>query len=146
MPALTTPYESLERPGIVVSYKISNVKIWKGALLGVNASGLVVPLGHGTASLKFVGVAAESLDNSGGTAGTRSVNVTKAGTFVFSPFGSFDPVQTTLGSEVYSGTDHQVQTGTTGLTSAYKVGTITSIETTSLGANGVRVRIDNHTL
>ena len=93
MAALTVPYESFEKPGLVVNYKISNVKIFKGGLIGINASGYAIPLAHGTASLKFVGVANESIDNSAGAAGDKSLNATKSGSFVFRPrVGSFPPL------------------------------------------------------
>ena len=89
MAALTTAYEAFEKPGLVISYKASNVKILKGALVGVNASGFLVPMAHGTASLKFVGVANETVDNSGGSAGDKSVNVTKSGSFVMKAASGF---------------------------------------------------------
>lgn len=145
MAALSKPFESLERPGIVVSTKISNVQVWKGALLGVNASGFAVPMAHGTANLKFIGVACESVNNSTGSAGAKSVNVTKAGSFVLTPNSGYSPGQADIGAEVYAVNDNQVQVSTTGLTSAYKIGTIAALETTSLGSNGVRVRIDRYT-
>ena len=146
MSALTTPYEAYERPGIVVSYRMSNVAIYKGALVGVNASGYLVPMAHGTANLKFVGIANESVDNSAGSAGAKSMNVTKAGSFVFAPQSGFSPAITDLGKELFAVTDNNLQSSTTGLTSQYKVGTMVALETTSLGVGGVRIRIDNYTL
>lgn len=146
MAALTQPYEAYERPGLVVSYKLSNVKIYKGALVGVNASGYVVPMAHGTASLKFVGAANDTVDNSAGSAGDRSVNVTKSGSLVYRPASGYTPAIADLGKEVYVSTDNEVQTSTVGLTNLYKVGTIVALETASGGAQGVRVRIDNYSL
>lgn len=146
MSALTKAYESFERPGIVVAYRVSNVNIWKGALVGVNASGFLVPMAHGTANLKFVGVASESVSNSTGTAGDKSVNVTKSGTFTYAPQSGFNPAITDLGKEAFAVSDNDLQVATTGLTSQYKVGTIVALEQNSTGVNGVRVRIDNYTL
>jgi hypothetical protein len=146
MPALTQPYEAFEKPGLVVSYKISNVKILKGSLVAVNASGYLVPIAHGTANLKFVGVANETVDNSAGSAGDKSLNVTKTGSFVMKAASGFTPALADLGKEVYANTDWEVQVSTSGLTNPYKVGTIVSTETTSTGAAGVRVRIDNHSV
>lgn len=145
MSALTKPFETFERPGLVVSYRVSNVNIWKGALVGVNASGFLVPMAHGTAGLKFVGVANESVSNSTGTAGAKSVNVTKSGSIVLGVAG-FTPAQADIGKEVYANTDNEVQVAVTGLTNQYKVGTIVSAELTSTGTSGVRVRIDNYSL
>lgn len=146
MAALTVPYESFEKPGLVVNYKISNVKIFKGGLIGINASGYAIPLVHGTASLKFVGVANESIDNSAGAAGDKSLNATKSGSFVFKAASGFVPAIADIGKEVYANSDWEVQIATAGLTNQYKVGTIVAIENTSTGATGVRVRVDNYTV
>jgi hypothetical protein len=144
--ALTKAFETYERPGLVVAYKQSNVRVHKGAAVGVNASGFALPLSHTVASLKFVGVANESVDNSGGAAGDKAVNLTKSGSFVFKAASGFAPALADLGKEVYAVTDWEVQTSTVGLTNLYKVGTIVSVETTSTGQPGVRVRIDNHSV
>lgn len=146
MAALTQAYENFERPGLVVAYKISSVKLYKGALVGVAASGYLVAMAHGTANLKFVGVAGETVDNSGGSAGDKALNVAKSGSMVFKAASGFTPAIADLGKEVYAVTDWEVQVSTSGLTNQYKVGTIVALETTSTGAAGVRVRIDNHSL
>lgn len=145
MAALSQPYETFEKPGLVVSYKLSNIKAYKGALCAIDSNGYLVVLDHVTANLKFAGVANETADNSGGSAGDKSLNLTKTGSFVFKAATGFSPSQADLGKEVYANTDWEVQTSTGGLTNTYKVGTIVGIETTSTGASGVRVRIDNYT-
>jgi hypothetical protein len=142
--ALTKPFETYERPGLVVAYKMSNVKIYKGSLVAVNAAGFAVPVSHASANLKPVGVANETADNSGGAAGAKTLNVTKAGAFVFKAASGFTPAQADLGKEVYALTDWEVQVATGGLTNQYKVGTIVALESASTGQSGVRVRIDNH--
>lgn len=146
MPALTQAYENFEKPGLVVSYKITNAKIFKGALVGVNANGHLCAMSHAAAGLKFVGVANETVDNSAGAAGEKSLNVTKCGSFVFKAASGYTPAQADLGKEVYANTDWEVQVAATGLTNLYKVGTIVGVETTATGAPGVRVRVDNHTV
>lgn len=146
MAALTSPFETFERPGIVVSYRMSNVKLYKGSMVGINASGYLVAMAHGTANLKFVGVANETVDNSGGSAGDKAMNVTKSGTFALKAVSGFTPAITDLGKEVYANTDWEVQAATAGLTNQYKVGTIVALETTSTGVAGVRVRIDNYSV
>jgi len=128
--ALTQSYETFEKPGLVVSYKQSNVRIYKGALIAVNASGYAIPIAHGTASLKFVGVANETIDNSAGSAGDKSINLTKSGSFVFKAASGFAPAVADIGKEVYANTDWEVQIATGGLTNQYKVGTIVAIENT----------------
>ncbi|MFQ3588018.1 MAG: hypothetical protein SNJ74_04675 [Fimbriimonadaceae bacterium] len=146
MAALTQSYETYEKPGLVVGYRVSNTKVFKGALVGLNGSGFVVPMAHSVSGLRFVGVANESVDNSAGAAGDRVVNVTKCGSFVMKSAAGFSPAPGDIGKEVYANTDWEVQTSTAGLTFPVKVGTIVGLETTSTGATGVRVRIDNHTV
>jgi len=146
LPALNQPFETFEKPGLVVNYKTTNAKIYKGSLVGVNAGGYLCSMSHGTAGLKFVGVANETVDNASGPAGDKSLNVTKCGSFVFKAASGYTPALTDLGKEVFATTDWEVQVATAGLTNQYKVGTIVGIENTSTGAPGVRVRVDNHTL
>ncbi len=145
MAALSTPFETYEKPGLVINYKIAAVKVYKGALVGVNTSGYLVPMSHETASLKFVGVANETVDNSAGNAGDKNVNVTKSGSFVFKAAASFSPVQGDVGKELYANSDWEVQISTSGLDNSFKVGRISALETTSTGASGVRLRIDDYT-
>jgi hypothetical protein len=145
MPALTQAFEAFERPGIVVSYKLAAVKVFKGALLGVNSAGFATPMTHATANLRFIGIANETVDNSAGAAGAKSVAVTKTGSFVVKPIG-FTAVIADLGKEVYANTDWEIQIATAGLTNQYKVGTIVALENTSTGTAGVRVRIDNYSV
>lgn len=145
MASLTTAYETFEKPGLVISYKLSAAKVYKGALLGVNTSGFAVAMNHATASLKFTGIANETIDNSAGNAGDKNVNVTKSGTFVFKAASGFTPAQADVGKEVYANTDWEVQITTVGLTNSVKVGRIVALETTSTGGTGVRVRIDDYT-
>jgi len=146
MSNLTQAFETYEKPGLVVAYKQSNVKIFKGSLVGVNASGYAVSLNHATASLKFIGVANETVDNSSGTAGDKSMNSTKSGSCVFKAASGYTPTIADIGKEVYCNTNWEVQVDTTGLTNQYKIGTVLGVETTSIGVAGIRVRIDNYVL
>lgn len=144
--ALNKPFETFERPGLVVSYKLAASKVYKGSNLAVNATGFAVPISHSGTGYKYLGVANETLDNSTGAAGDKSVNVTKSGTFVFKAASGYTPVQADIGKEVYAVTDWEVQVATAGLTNLYKVGTIVGVESTSSGQAGVRVRVGNYTL
>jgi hypothetical protein len=144
--ALSAAFEAFEKPGLVVSYQLSNIKIYKGAMAAINASGYVIPITHATANLKFAGIANETIDNSAGAAGDKRVNLSKSGSYVFKAAAGFTPAITDLGKEVYASSDWEVQVSATGLTNAYKVGTLTAIETTSTGSAGVRVRVDNYSL
>lgn len=144
MPTLTVPYESFEKPGLVINYKLTNAKVFKGGLIALLNTGYAAAISPATASLKFIGVANETIDNSTGSAGDRAVNVTKCGSFVFKAASGYTPTIADIGKEVYAASDWEVQVLSSGLTNAYKVGTIVGIENTSTGATGVRVRIDNY--
>ncbi len=139
MPALTKPFETYEKPGIVVSYlAANNTAIFKGALVGVNTSGRVVPMTPATANLKFIGVANESI-----TAGTdKRLTVTKSGTFVYA---ATSPAADKVGADAFASDDNTLTATSAGLTNAYVVGTIVGVEMSSTGTNGYRIRIDNHT-
>jgi hypothetical protein len=144
MAALSKAYEAFIKPNIIATYKVAaSTTIYKGALVGVNSSGFAIPMAHGTASLKFVGIAEETVAN-GGSNGAASIRVSKAGSGVYADAGT--AVQADVGKEVYANTDNDVQVVTTGLTNQYKVGTLVALETTSGGAVGLRVRIDNYTV
>ncbi len=144
--ALTTPFETYERPGLVVAYRMSNVKIYKGAAVGLNTSGHAIPMTHATANLKFIGIANETVDNSGGSAGGKSISITKSGSFVFKSASGFTPAQTNVGAAAYCSSDWEVVASAGGLTNTYQLGTIVAVEATSTAQAGVRVRIDNYTV
>lgn len=147
MPNLTKPYETFERPGLVVAYKLhAGTHIYKGAAVALNAEGYLVPLGPSTAGLRFVGVAGESVDNTGGASGAKTANVTKSGSFVMKAATGETPAAAQLGSVVYAASDWECQTTAGVLTNPYAVGTAVGLETTSTGVVGYRVRIDNHTV
>jgi hypothetical protein len=107
----------------------------------VDSDGFAIPIAHGTASLKYVGVAEETIENDGAD-GDASVRISKIGSFVFAGTA----VQADIGKEVYAVDDNTVQIGTGGLTNQYKVGTVLGVETTSKGAAGMRIRIQNYTV
>ena len=146
MGQLTASYETYERPGLVVAYKMAATKVWKGGLVGVDATGYLRPMNPANAAMRFMGVANETVDNSAGNAGDKTVNVTKTGSFVMKAAGGYSPAFAELGKEVYAASDWEANSSSTGLTNAYKVGTIVAIETTATGANGIRVRIDNYSV
>lgn len=80
--ALSQPRSTLERGrDLLVAPVAANAVIHQGGLVAVNASGYAVP-GAVAATLKAAGRAEESVDNTGGGAGARSVKV-KRGVFLF---------------------------------------------------------------
>ena len=141
MPSLTKPYETFEKPGIVLAYDLGPTPIHKGGLIGLNAAGKPAPLTP-SAPMRFLGVAVENADIA---KKQRFVTLAKLGSFVFGAVG-FTPAATDLGKLVYAVSDWEVQLGTTGLTNAIPVGTIVGVESTAANGPGVRVRIDLHTV
>ncbi len=140
---LTKPYETYERPGLMMSYKAGSVRIFKGALLGTNSQGLAEPLDPAVSGLRYIGVASDSVDPA--AAPNPKLNVSKSASVVMRPAAGYVPSQADVGLEVYAASDSEVQVASTGLANAYKVGTITALEGTSTGQSGVRIRIDRHT-
>ncbi|MER3414556.1 MAG: hypothetical protein C4341_10105 [Armatimonadota bacterium] len=141
MAALTKAYEAKHRPTLIQQYKVAgSTTIYKGALVGTNSSGYLVPMAHGIANLKFVGIAEETADNSGGSNGDKACNVAKSGSGVYADAGT--ATQADIGNAVNVVSDNEVQIGTLGLTNVYAVGVLVALETTSTGVAGLRVRID----
>lgn len=83
MTAITTAKKSTDRQdGEIVSFKQSNVSIPEGALVSVNAAGYAVNATD-TANDVVVGIADETVDNSAGSAGDKSIKVRRTGVYSF---------------------------------------------------------------
>lgn len=93
---------SHKEPARVVSMKMDNVKIWQGALLMLSATGYVTPL-IPTLDLPFVGIASETVDNSAGADGDKSIDVYQSGLFGMAVTGA---VVTDLMKKVYGETSN----------------------------------------
>ncbi|MCS7272754.1 MAG: hypothetical protein NZ550_01220 [Fimbriimonadales bacterium] len=137
MPALSQPYEAHEREGLIVAYPVkANTRIWKGALVCVDSTGYLVPASDAT-GLRFVGVAFESVDNTGGSNGAKRCRVIKRGSFVYNRIGNFS--QADVGLTVRAISDNEVAKTST---HNVLVGTVVEL----MDGNRVRIRIDNHTV
>ncbi|MBA2718924.1 MAG: hypothetical protein H0U52_06755 [Chloroflexi bacterium] len=73
----------------IVAKLAAATKIYRGALVGKNAAGFVVPASD-TAGLKIIGIADEQVDNTAGAAGDKEIRLT-TGVAKFLNFGA-DPV------------------------------------------------------
>ena len=81
MTALSAAKKSTDRQnGDVLSFKQGAEKIWEGALVSVNAAGYAVNATD-AANDVFVGVAEETVDNSAGSAGDKSIKVRRNGVY-----------------------------------------------------------------
>ncbi|MBW1916404.1 MAG: hypothetical protein JRI57_00065 [Deltaproteobacteria bacterium] len=83
MAALTEDRRLEKYAGDELPYKVAgNTVIYANSLVCLNTSGYVVPAAD-TANYKFLGVAAEYVDNSAGANGAKSVRVWRKGVFEF---------------------------------------------------------------
>jgi hypothetical protein len=136
MAATTTAREAKRQEGRTRSHKCAAVKIPKGVLVCHNTAGYATN-GADTASFLFAGVAYETVDNSAGAAGDKSIRVEKTGDFEFA-FGAGNAAQALVGTAVYI-TDNQTVDLAATTTNDVLVGYISEI----ISATKVRVRIDN---
>lgn len=94
MAATTVSIQTPERAGTTIKVPIAaSTKILAGTIVCRNSSGYAVP-GSDTASLVTLGIAAEEVDNSSGSAGDLSVNVLRGRSFFLQNDGT-NPVTTT---------------------------------------------------
>jgi len=145
MSNIQRPFQTYERPGLVVSYKMAVGTIYEGHLVGLNDKGLAYALTSSSPSnTKFIGVAAENKICDKG--GSVEINVTKAGAFVFQSCNLYDDIgqnpQEIMGHEMTA-----FDSTTVGYTDkpGVKVGTLVKIEQASTGKPGFRIRIERHT-
>lgn len=132
----TAAREDLRQDGVLTQYKLAAVKLYKGTLVSLNTSGYAKK-GADVASEIFVGVAFETVDNSGGAAGDKSIRVWQEGTFEF--LTSETAAITDIGKKVYIVDNQTVAfVGTT--TNDVLVGKITEF----VSASKVRVAITPH--
>lgn len=68
--------------GLVYPFKMGVEEIFEGALVAINAAGYAVNAGD-DANAVVVGIADESVDNSGGSAGDKEIQVRRSGVFTF---------------------------------------------------------------
>jgi hypothetical protein len=103
MAALTKDRATPYRDGIEIDVPLAaNSKIYAGSLVCANTSGYAVPAAD-TAGMKFVGVALEQVDNTGGANGAKKVRVRRQGTF---EFDALSITQAMVGSSMYVMDDH----------------------------------------
>jgi predicted RecA/RadA family phage recombinase len=83
MAALTQDRATPYREGIEIEFPVAAAtKIYAGSLVCANAEGFAVPAAD-TAGLKFLGVALEQVDNTGGANGAKVVRLRRTGVFEF---------------------------------------------------------------
>ena len=98
---------------------LTNIKIFKGALVVYDAAGFAAN-GSDIAGVKFAGIANETVDNTGGASGAKSIEVANG---EYKLTGS-SLEQADAGRLVYIGADNQTVTDGTGATNDIPVGTL----------------------
>jgi hypothetical protein len=96
-----TPY----RDGIEIDFPVAaSTKIFAGSLVCANTSGYAVPAAD-TAGLKFLGMALEQMDNTGGANGAKTVRLRRTGNFLFD---AASITQAMVGTAMYVVDDHTI--------------------------------------
>jgi hypothetical protein len=75
-------YDNARSVGKSVPMRMGAVKIYKGTLVDIDASGYIVQIAD-TDALVFAGVTGETVDNSAGSAGDKEIGVYASGEFEF---------------------------------------------------------------
>jgi len=133
MSNLTAAKEDKRQNGQLVEVALSNVKVYKGSNISLKATGYAAGSGD-TASEKYAGVAYETVDNSGGSAGDKGVRVYMTGAF---SMGCTGADITWVGKAVYAVDDNIVALAAT-TTNDIQVGTVVKL----VSATEVIVRVD----
>ena len=107
MAALTadrnTPKMSAEQIGV----PMAAVKIFAGSLVAANATGYATP-GATATTLTYLGRAAETVDNTGGVAGAKTIRVDRKEAYKFANLGADLVTQADLGKTCYIVDDQTV--------------------------------------
>jgi hypothetical protein len=120
-----TPY----REGLEVEYPVAaSIKIYAGSLVCVNTAGYATPAAD-TSGYRLAGVAMEQVDNSGGSAGAKSVRVRRAGVF---EFDAVSITQDMVGTPMYASDDHTFDDAA-GPTNDIKVGQLVKFVSATKG-------------
>lgn len=131
MPALTQDRNTPQRFGDTFNHPVAaSSVIFAGSIVVLNAAGDAVP-GSTATGLKAVGRAEQYIDNSGGVAGDKAVDVRK-GTFRFENDGSID--RTDIEATAYI-VDDQTVANTDGTGTRSAAGKIVDVD-----ADGVWVK------
>lgn len=106
MANLTANKEVIEKHRRLLSGKMAAEKIFKGALVKINAAGYIAKQAA-EANAHNGGIAYEQVDNSAGSAGDKEIKVLREGIFKLSGSGFS---QADVGSTVYASDDQTVST------------------------------------
>lgn len=141
-------FDTERSEGNLISYAMGAEKIYKGTLCMINADGFLVQVSDTATGDQFAGVAAETVDNSAGSAGDKRINVWRTGVFTFKHAGA---ARTDVGLPAYASLEAAdagqtvLSSSTGGGTHDMMVGQIVDVSAES-SATRVRVQIDGYTV
>ena len=118
--------------GLILSFLQGAESIFEGALVAINAAGYAVNAGD-DANAVIVGVADETVDNSGGAAGDLSIKVRRSGVFTF--VAAWSAAQADVNTLVYAVDNQSVDLAAT-TTNDVLVGRVVEVLSSS------KVRVD----
>jgi len=135
MSALVSDRNTPHMDGELLGLKMAAAKIFAGSLVALNAAGFAAP-GATATTLTAVGRAEETVDNSAGAAGDKTVLVRRRRSFKFANLGADPIVQADLMKTCYI-VDDQTVAKTSGGATRSVAGTVVQID-----ADGVWVEFD----
>lgn len=104
---LTADRNTQMKDGELIALPMAAVKIFAGSLVAANASGYATP-GAAAATLTYLGRAEETVDNSAGNAGDKTVQVRRGKMFKWGNYASDAVTQAELGKPCFIYDDAQV--------------------------------------
>lgn len=105
--ALTADRNTQMKDGELISVAMAVAKVFAGSLVAINASGYATP-GAASAALTYFGRAEETVDNSAGSAGGKTVMVRRGRAFKWGNYASDAITQAELGKPCFIFDDYQV--------------------------------------
>lgn len=125
--ALTADREIVYREGLDVEFLMAAVEIFAGSKVCINATGYAAPAAD-TVGFKFVGVALEYKDNSGGSPGDKKIKVRTEGVY---EFDALSIAQASLLADMYVVDDHTFDESDPG--QGIKCGKLVKVESATRG-------------
>jgi hypothetical protein len=80
----TKPLDLIYKPGRLLEYSMpADTLFYKGSLLQFNVSTGALENADDTSGARFAGIASETVDNTGGSAGDKNIRLYKEGLFIY---------------------------------------------------------------
>lgn len=129
MAALAADKNRLKRgTGVIFSFPMAASKIYKGGIVHINAAGFAAA-GSDTTAQVTAGIALETVDNTGGAAGAKTIRVEAQAEFKFT---ATSITQAMVGTNMVTVTDNDVDDAA-GATNDIVVGKLTQFISTTEG-------------